>query len=65
MPVNFLVKWCKDTKIIIRNTYDHGIKTKDEGGNVTDIKNDKLVSVWGESQGGTIIAETVVVFKFN
>jgi hypothetical protein len=58
---------CNDrTKILIRNTYNNGAKYKDTNGSLNDIKTDRLVSVWGKEQsGGTIMAETVVVFKFN
>jgi len=55
----------KDTKLIKRTFHrisNSKTETKDEAGSLSDIKVDKLVSVWGKSGAdGTIKAETVVV----
>lgn len=55
----------KGTKFIKRTFYrinKSKTELKDEAGSLSDIKVDKLVSVWGKSGAdGTITAETVVV----
>lgn len=59
----------KDTKVIKRTIYSINkskAEAKDQAGSLSDIKVDKLVSVWGKSQAdGTITAETVVLMEFN
>ncbi|WP_234122001.1 tetratricopeptide repeat protein [Clostridium hydrogenum] len=59
----------KDTKLIKRTfnrISNSKTEAKDEAGSLSDIKVDKLVSVWGKSGAdGTITAETVVVMGFN